>query len=132
MSEEGARFALETFSVDFKHKLKLSLVPSSLFGCGAIFNLPLQTFIISFSVNFILFPFLQAEPFCLLSFVFYFFVFLLVFYSPDSSKCLQMNPVSCEISIVRQSWLVDPSSRSLTLCRIRNEKTQSEACKGSS
>lgn len=75
MSEEGARFAFETFSVDFKHKLKLSLVPSSLFGSGAIFNLPLQTFILSFSVNFILFPFLQAEPFCLLSFVFCFFGF---------------------------------------------------------
>lgn len=36
MSEEGTWFAFEMFSVDFKHKLKLRLVPSSVFGSGAI------------------------------------------------------------------------------------------------
>lgn len=36
ISEEVTRFAFEIVSVDFKHKLKLSLFPSRLFGSGAI------------------------------------------------------------------------------------------------
>lgn len=78
--------AFEIFSVDFKHKLKQSLVPSSLFGSGAILIEPCRYLLLLF--RFIKF----FSPSSRLSLsLFLLFFFLQPRLQSDRRERLQMN-----------------------------------------